>query len=179
MSHIDLKALRQQAVSAAERGIQGVVYMDPSNMLRLLDRLESAERRAEEAEKERDALVQSIPRNAEEMLAFIGSNYNAAEFRDRSGNPLPGEDVTYSITVHDLLSAFSDAELYDFELTSAAREGLVDKTSNLQGQQVDKAADSQGSDAQKGGHQTASEPVHYGVDAGDHGGHEVAQEGGK
>lgn len=63
MSDIDLKALREAAAkSVAEwapggsRSLGDEVSLDAGEMLALLDRLESAERRAEEAEKERDAL---------------------------------------------------------------------------------------------------------------------------
>ena len=61
------------------------------------------------------------PKTPGEVIAFIGSNYNSmittaypvvtdsVEFSDWSpGELLPLEDIVYSLTVHDLLSAFSE-----------------------------------------------------------------------
>ena len=58
------------------------------------------------------------PKTPEEVIAFIGSNYNsmiptADPVMNESGEwvtgeLLPLEDIVYSLTVHDLLSAFSE-----------------------------------------------------------------------
>lgn len=61
MSDIDLKALRKFALFQRDDEIGlGVVCHTAAELLALLDRLESAERRAEEAEKERDALLAEV-----------------------------------------------------------------------------------------------------------------------
>jgi hypothetical protein len=56
-----------------------------------------------------------IPRTPEEMIAFIGSQYGSMRFATEDGIELPKEDVSYSLTVHDLLSAFSMAGFYDVD----------------------------------------------------------------
>lgn len=56
----------------------------------------------------------AIPRTPQEMIAFIGSNYNWKQTHNiDDGNPLRDMDVVYSLTVHDLLSAFAEAGLHD------------------------------------------------------------------
>lgn len=90
---------------------------------RISSKRDALDAQVEALEKERDALVSSMPRNPEQMIEFIGSNYNAVEFRDRNGNPLRGEDVNYSLTVHDLLSSFIEAGLYDFDAAMAQEGG--------------------------------------------------------
>lgn len=47
-----------------------------------------------------------IPRTADDIRQFIGSNFNSAEL---SGNE-PGPDDRYSLTAHDLLQAFREWE---------------------------------------------------------------------
>ena len=57
------------------------------------------------------------PKTPEEIIAFIGSNFNSMATNQPvlnndgewvAGEMFPLEDVTYSLTVHDLLSAFSE-----------------------------------------------------------------------
>ena len=62
MSDIDLKALRRDANYAHQVLISDEVVIGVQMLIGLLDRLESAERRAEEAEKERDALGRDASR---------------------------------------------------------------------------------------------------------------------
>ena len=63
------------------------------------------------------------PKTPEEVIAFIGRNYNSmittaypvvtdsVGFSDWSpGELLPLEDIVYSLTVHDLLSAFRECD---------------------------------------------------------------------
>lgn len=69
MSDIDLKALREAAVNCTEAGCSGV-FIDPSDALQLLDRLEAAEKERDElraslaAEKTRLAMLAQIARHS-------------------------------------------------------------------------------------------------------------------
>lgn len=45
--------------------------------------------------------------DAEWVIDFIGSNYNSMRTHDQQGNELQLDAITYSLTVHDLLSAFA------------------------------------------------------------------------
>lgn len=45
--------------------------------------------------------------SAQWVIDFIGSNYNSMRTHDEQGNELALDDITYSLTVHDLLSAFA------------------------------------------------------------------------
>lgn len=79
------------------------------------------------------------PKTPEEVIAFIGSNYNsmiktADPFWDESrkvwitGELLPLEGIVYSLTVHDLLSAFSewaDNDVLRIDPTGSLSGGIV------------------------------------------------------
>lgn len=54
-----------------------------------------------------------VPRTPEEAIGFIGSQYSAMRLADEHGKELPKADVSYTLSVHDLLSAFSMAGFYD------------------------------------------------------------------
>lgn len=62
----------------------------------------------------------AIPRSPEEMIEFIGSNFNCMQnANDVTGEPFKSADVIYSLTVHDLLSAFEWNGLHDGPLYAA------------------------------------------------------------
>ena len=46
------------------------------------------------------------PKTPEEVIAFIGSNYSSIVTEWAFSGPLPLEEIEYTLTVHDLLSAF-------------------------------------------------------------------------
>ncbi len=58
-------------------------------------------------------LLKQIPQTPEQMIDFIGSNFNSMEADGWTDDKFPPEptgdlyNVKYSLTVHDLLSAFS------------------------------------------------------------------------
>ncbi|MCA7086095.1 Lar family restriction alleviation protein [Cupriavidus sp. DB3] len=59
-----------------------------------------------------------IPRTAEQMIEFIGSNFDSMQADEWTDEPIPEpagdlNNVRYSLTVHDLLSAFQWAGLLD------------------------------------------------------------------
>lgn len=61
MSDIDLKAERDSILSwGKSNGTHNPVPIMPKRLFALIDRLESAERRAEEAEKERQGAVETL-----------------------------------------------------------------------------------------------------------------------
>lgn len=75
------------------------------------------------------------PKTPEEVVAFIGSNYNsmiptAEPVMNESGKwvtgeLLPLEDIVYSLTVHDLLRAFSEQSPHnDYPTFYAAMEEM-------------------------------------------------------
>jgi hypothetical protein len=62
------------------------------------------------------AMLKRIPTTPEQMIAFIGSHFNSMEAQEWAGEPVakPAGDlsmVRYSLTVHDLLSAFDWSDL--------------------------------------------------------------------
>lgn len=69
------------------------------------------------------------PKTPEEVIAFIGSNFNSMETEiGDTGVKRELEDVTYSLTVHDILNAFydqcnSDAQIYLAELITDHADG--------------------------------------------------------
>ena len=78
------------------------------------------------------------PKTPEEVIAFIGSNYNsmiptADPVMNESGEwvtgeLLPLEDIVYNLTVHDLLSAFSewaDNDVLRIEPNGSLSGGIV------------------------------------------------------
>jgi hypothetical protein len=61
-------------------------------------------------------IIKRIPQTPEQMIGFIGSNFNSMEAQgwtdELPANPTGDLSmVKYSLTVHDLLSAFSWADL--------------------------------------------------------------------
>ena len=54
-----------------------------------------------------------LPRTPQEMIDFIGSHFEMHQFADAEGNPLPLDMNRFTLTVHDLLSAFQWAGWYD------------------------------------------------------------------
>ena len=50
------------------------------------------------------------PKTPNEVIDFIGSNFNSMRTHGAAGVVLPLDLVTYSLTVHDILSAFEWAE---------------------------------------------------------------------
>jgi hypothetical protein len=73
------------------------------------------------AEVER--LCNSIPKTPEAIITFIGSHFNSMQPVGDDGTPMGSLDVvTYSLTVHDLLSAFAWAGLDQYEIDAAMKE---------------------------------------------------------
>lgn len=52
----------------------------------------------------------NIPKTEQDVIDFIGSNFNSMRTHDNEGNALTLDQVTYNLTVHDLLSAFEFLE---------------------------------------------------------------------
>lgn len=73
----------------------------------------------------------TMPTTAAEVIAFIGSNYDAMHERGFSGERLALDDVRFELTVHDLLSAFSDARDFPFEFAVPAAPA-VDRNAALE-----------------------------------------------
>jgi hypothetical protein len=57
-----------------------------------------------------------LPRTAEEMIEFIGSHFECHQFTTKAGAPLAPDMNRFTLTVHDLLSAFRWAGWYDKEI---------------------------------------------------------------
>lgn len=55
----------------------------------------------------------AIPRTPQAVIDFIGSQFSMREEADEKGTPLPLENVVFTLTVHDLMSAFSFSGFYD------------------------------------------------------------------
>ena len=51
-----------------------------------------------------------VPTTPQEVIDFIGSNYCTRNRYDSERDLLPAEDFEYCLSVHDLLSAFSEAK---------------------------------------------------------------------
>jgi hypothetical protein len=62
----------------------------------------------------------SLPSTPEDVIAMISSHYIAQRTHTDAGAPLALDDVTYSLTVHDLLSALSDWKEFRVTADSAA-----------------------------------------------------------
>lgn len=69
------------------------------------------------------ALRQSLPRTPEQIRLFVGGNFSSVQFA--KGDVTPHEDDTYSVTAHDLITAFQWLDLPDLELETLARDGLA------------------------------------------------------
>lgn len=69
-----------------------------------------------------------VPRTPEQMIEFIGSNFGAMQFADEDGKEWPKADVTYTLTVHDLLSAFNWAGWHDDACSLCDGAGTLDGT---------------------------------------------------
>lgn len=54
-----------------------------------------------------------LPRTAEEMIDFIGSHFECHQHAKEDGTPLPPDMNRFTLTVHDLLSAFHWAGWYE------------------------------------------------------------------
>jgi len=50
------------------------------------------------------------PKTPDEVIEFIGSNFNSMRTHGPDGKKLNADMVTYSLTVHDILSAFEWTE---------------------------------------------------------------------
>ena len=60
------------------------------------------------AAREAIEMLRTIPTTPEQMIAFIGSNFGSMGPVGEDGKPMGDpSDVAYSLTVHDLLSAFA------------------------------------------------------------------------
>jgi hypothetical protein len=57
-----------------------------------------------------------LPRTPQEMIDFIGSQFEVHQFAEKDGTPLPLDMNRFTLTVHDLLSAFHWAGWYDDEI---------------------------------------------------------------
>jgi hypothetical protein len=57
-----------------------------------------------------------LPRTAEEMIEFIDVHFECHQFAEEDGTPLPAEMNRFTLTVHDLISAFRWAGWYDDEI---------------------------------------------------------------
>lgn len=76
----------------------------------------------EECRALRDAAQQvAWPTNAAEIREFIGSNFNS-----REGDEEPSDNDKYSLTAHDLLSAFSEwVDFVDMDALRARRTATL------------------------------------------------------
>lgn len=78
-----------------------------------IDTLLAALEAAAADKREMIDLLKQIPQTPEQMINFIGSNFNSMEADGWTDDKFPLEptgdlyNVKYSLTVHDLLSAFS------------------------------------------------------------------------
>ncbi|WP_254223924.1 hypothetical protein [Burkholderia multivorans] len=78
-----------------------------------IDTLLAALEAAAADKREMIDLLKQIPQTPEQMIDFIGSNFNSMEADGWTDDKFPPEptgdlcNVKYSLTVHDLLSAFS------------------------------------------------------------------------
>ncbi|WP_250507634.1 hypothetical protein [Caballeronia sp. GAFFF3] len=54
-----------------------------------------------------EKIIARIPRDEQSMINFIGNNFSSMQPCDENGPVGDLADVTYSLSVHDLLSAFS------------------------------------------------------------------------
>ena len=71
-------------------------------------------RLVDELQAENERLRKALPSTPEAVIAFIGNNFCSMEPLDEVGNLLGDlSEVIYSLTVHDLISAFST--LFDEE----------------------------------------------------------------
>ncbi|WP_258180693.1 hypothetical protein [Burkholderia multivorans] len=97
-----------QFVSAA-RGAADRIEADA----KLIAELRAALEAAAADKREMIDLLKQIPQTPEQMIDFIGSNFNSMEADGWTDDKFPPEptgdlyNVKYSLTVHDLLSAFS------------------------------------------------------------------------
>ncbi|ERE48646.1 hypothetical protein H671_21562, partial [Cricetulus griseus] len=69
------------------------------------------------------AMRQSVPRTPEQIRQFLGGNFSSVQFA--KGDVTPHEDDTYSVTAHDLITAFQWLDLPDLELETLAQDGLA------------------------------------------------------
>jgi len=69
------------------------------------------------------AMRQSVPRTPEQIRQFVGGNFSSVQFA--KGDVTPHEDDTYSMTTHDLITAFQWLDLPDLELETLAQDGLT------------------------------------------------------
>jgi hypothetical protein len=51
-----------------------------------------------------------VPQTEQEVIDFIGSNFNTMYTTNFHGDELPVDMIRYDLTVHDLLSAFAQFE---------------------------------------------------------------------
>jgi hypothetical protein len=77
-------------------------------------RISALKNELEEARRNTLDLISLIPRTPQQMIDFIGSNFNCMQTHTEDGSTALSTDaVCYSITVHDLLSAFEWAGLHE------------------------------------------------------------------
>jgi hypothetical protein len=82
-----------------------------------------------------DAAWPFVPRTPEQIVEFVGCNFHSHRVARDDGTPLPLEDQSFYLSVHDLLSAFDAAGFYEDE---AAAGG--DKRALLSDEQIDEIA---------------------------------------
>jgi hypothetical protein len=103
-------AFSVEALAANEVVIDAYRELDKKHCARI----DTLERELEETRKDALDLRNLIPRTPQQMIDFIGSNFNSMQTHTEDGSTALSPDaVCYSITVHDILSAFEWAGLHE------------------------------------------------------------------
>lgn len=184
---VDVKKLREFAVGQIAHGFLDVVCQPAQEVIDLLDRLETAE-------KERDALRESMERQGRAAVSGMNAaKQNAAEMErnairlhaESSPAALASERAANAILTEEADALRKDAERYRWLKECKGNSVVIVEIMGMgdDDQQVltDGCADA-AIDAEMlldAGAETTSEPAPHGVVAGVQGGAGMAQEGGK
>ncbi|MBU9312075.1 hypothetical protein [Burkholderia multivorans] len=105
--------IEQEGIHIVKKLFQTELETNASEAADAIDTLLAALEAAAADKREMIDLLKQIPQTPEQMIDFIGSNFNSMEADGWTDDKFPPEptgdlyNVKYSLTVHDLLSAFS------------------------------------------------------------------------